>query len=65
MLDNCGALAGSSAPTALTGRNSVACQSPIVIVPVLSSSGMFTSPAAGKLAERPGEDVQPKQPKRS
>jgi hypothetical protein len=29
-----------------TGRNSLACRLPIVIVPVLSSSRVFTSPAA-------------------
>ncbi len=29
-----------------TGRNSVACRFPMVIVPVLSSSSVFTSPAA-------------------
>ena len=46
MLDSCAALASSSADTPFTGRNSVACRLPMVIVPVLSSSSVFTSPAA-------------------
>src|SRR5271165_5198313 len=46
MLDSCAALASSAAVAPPTGRNSVACRFPMVIVPVLSSSSVFTSPAA-------------------
>ena len=38
--------ASSSTRTPATGRNSTACRLPSVIVPVLSSSSVFTSPAA-------------------
>ena len=46
MLDSWAASASSSILTPVTGRNSVACRLPMVIVPVLSSSSVFTSPAA-------------------
>ena len=46
MEDSCAASARSSAETPSTGRNSLACRLPMVIVPVLSSSSVFTSPAA-------------------
>src|ERR1700687_732441 len=45
-LDNCAASANSSSVTPLIVRNSTACRFPNVIVPVLSSSNEFTSPAA-------------------
>ncbi len=44
--DSWAASASSATETPPTGRNSVACRLPMVIVPVLSSSSVFTSPAA-------------------
>ena len=44
--DSCAASARSATDTPLTGRNSDAWRLPMVIVPVLSSSSVFTSPAA-------------------
>ena len=46
MDDSWAAFASSSADTPVTGRNSVACRLPMVMVPVLSRSSVFTSPAA-------------------
>ncbi|GJE71403.1 hypothetical protein CHKEEEPN_2949 [Methylorubrum podarium] len=43
---SCAASASSGSETPRTGRNSVACRLPSVIVPVLSSSSVSTSPAA-------------------
>ncbi|SGO36415.1 Uncharacterised protein [Mycobacterium tuberculosis] len=45
-LDSWAASATASALTPLIGTNSVACRLPRVMVPVLSSSSVFTSPAA-------------------
>ena len=45
-LDSWAASASSSRSTPATGMNSAACRLPSVIVPVLSSSSVFTSPAA-------------------
>ena len=44
--ESCAASAISASLTPGAGRNSVACRLPKVIVPVLSSSKVFTSPAA-------------------
>ena len=46
MDDSWAASASCAAVAPPTGRNSVACRLPMVIVPVLSSSSVFTSPAA-------------------
>ncbi len=46
MLDSCAASASSPSETPGSGRKPVACRFPRVIVPVLSSSSVFTSPAA-------------------
>ena len=43
---SCAASASSPSVTPGTGTNSVACRLPSVIVPVLSSSSVWTSPAA-------------------
>ena len=43
---SCAASASSFSATPSTGRSSVACRLPRVMVPVLSSSSMSTSPAA-------------------
>ena len=45
-LDSCAASANSSSLTPVMARNSTACRLPSVMVPVLSSSSEFTSPAA-------------------
>ena len=45
-LDSCAASAQLGASTPSTGRNSAACRLPRVMVPVLSSSSVLTSPAA-------------------
>ena len=45
-LDSCAASASSSSVTPATGTNSAACRLPRVMVPVLSSSRVLTSPAA-------------------
>ncbi len=45
-LDSCAASASASGSTPRTARNSAACRLPNVMVPVLSSSNVFTSPAA-------------------
>ena len=42
-----------------SGMNSVACRLPIVIVPVLSSSNVCTSPAASTAFAGHGEDIEP------
>ena len=44
--ESCAASASSTGLTPVSGRNSVACRLPRVIVPVLSSSSVSTSPAA-------------------
>ena len=44
--DSWAASASSSRVTPVTGRNSLACRLPRVMVPVLSSSSVLTSPAA-------------------
>ena len=46
MLDSWAASASCSGVTPPTGMNSLACRLPMVIVPVLSSSSVLTSPAA-------------------
>ena len=45
-LDSCAASASSPSVTPAAGTNATACRLPSVIVPVLSSSSVFTSPAA-------------------
>ncbi len=55
--ESCAASAISASVTPGAGRNSVAWRLPKVIVPVLSSRSVFTSPAASTARPGHGEDV--------